>query len=86
MIYTYQETSESGSFGLPDGTDVSYANSKADLVCALDDWRDQHERVGTDPDYAFITVWKGRLTDVQDQYPDFQVTAGPRSGARFEPC
>lgn len=86
MIYTYQETSESGSFSCPNGADVSYANSKADLAWALDSWRGQYNRVGSDPDYASITVWKGRLADVQDLYPDFIVLAGPRGGARFQPC
>ena len=86
MNYTYQLTSESGSFGHPEGTDVSYATSKKDLVWALDNWCDQHEQVGSDASYASITVWKGRLANVQDQYPDLRVIPGPLGGARFELC
>jgi len=86
MIYTYQQTSESGSFGQPEGTDVAYATSKRDLVWALENWRDKHERVGSDASHASITVWKGRLANVQDQHPDLRVIPGPRGGARFELC
>lgn len=85
-LYTYQLTSESGSFGQADSTDVAYATSKKDLAWALDNWRDQHEQVGSSADYASVTVWRGRLLDVQDQYPDLVVTAGPRGGARFKSC
>jgi hypothetical protein len=86
MIYTYQLTSESGSFGAAEGTDVSYATSKKDLIRALEDWCDQHEQVGSDASYASLTVWRGRLANVQDQYPDLRVIPGPRGGARFEQC
>ncbi len=86
MKYTYQTISESGSFSSPEGTDVSHASSKRDLRRALERWQYSHSRVGSDETQASLLVWKGELDDVQDVYPDFEVTSGPKLGARFSAC
>lgn len=86
MIYTLQTISESGSFAAPEGTDVRHASSLADLRWHLDNWSDEHGRVGADESNASLLVWKGRLDDVTDLYPDFIVRLGPRGGLVRESC
>ena len=80
MLYTLQTVSESGSFAQPDGTDVRYASNLRDLRWFLDSWMDDHDRVGSDSRDARLVVWKGRLPDVTDCYPDFELRPGPRGG------
>jgi hypothetical protein len=79
MIHTIQLISESGSFGQPDGTNV-YFGSYELIKGFFQDWVDLHESVGTDTGYARALVWKGRLQDVTDQYPDYELRLGPRGG------
>jgi hypothetical protein len=80
MNYTYQETSESGSFSQPWGNDVSHASSIKELRHALERWQDSHNRVGSDERDASLVVWKGTLEDVTDVYPEFILKPGPRGG------
>lgn len=87
MKYTYQELSESGSFGSPYGNDVKYARNKSELFRAFDDWRREHWRVGSSASDAVVRVWKGEwLADVTDIYPDFDITGGKRGGVAVVPC
>lgn len=78
--YTLQQCSESGSFAAPSGTDVYHATNLADLDWYLDNWEEQHDRFGSDSADASLLVWRGRLDDVTDVYPDFQCRRGPRGG------
>lgn len=84
--YTLQLCSESGSFAAPRGTDTCHATSKSDVSWYLDDWADQHDRVGSDSADAYVVVFKGKLDSVQDIYPDYVVKIGPRGGHRWEPA
>lgn len=84
--WTVQTWSESGSFGMPEGTDVQHVNSRADVEWVLTDWSEEHPRVGADEREAKAFVWKGHLPDVTDQYPDFELTIGPRFGIRWGVC
>jgi len=86
MNYTYQECSNSGSFSPPNGTNVSHATSKRQLVRALEYWQAWHNRVGSDEREASLLVWEGTLDDVTDIYPDFEVKTGPRMGVTFTRC
>jgi hypothetical protein len=79
-IYTLQQCSESGSFAAPSGTNVYHAANLADLDWYLDNWEEQHDRVGSDSAGAQLLVWRGRLDDVTDVYPDFLCRRGPRGG------
>ena len=83
MRYTYQEISESGSFGAPYGDDIKHANGKEELERALGRWEYEHERVGADGRDATLNVWIGTLDDVTDIYPDMQAYYGPRGGFIF---
>ena len=82
MNYTYQLVSDSGSFCAPRGRDVEHGTKK-DAASILDHWKDDHYRAGADPAGASLLAWKGRHDDVTDLYPDFEVKAGPRGGARW---
>lgn len=86
MNYTYQRSTESGSFAAPDGTDVEYARNKKELHLALERWQDDHDRLGADCQQAELVVWKGTLDDVTDQYPDFVIKGGPRGGMIIKEC
>jgi hypothetical protein len=86
MKYTYQETSESGSFSNPAGSDVSHASSLPQLRRALERWQDSHGQVGSDEKDASLMVWKGELDDVTDVYPDFVLKSGVRGGMVKESC
>ena len=83
-MYTFQQLSDSGSFGYPEGTEVHYASSLQGLRFRLADWAAVHERIGSDSREAVIRVWKGRVPDVTDVYPDFDLRYGPRGGIRRE--
>lgn len=86
MNYTYQEISESGSFGHPMGDDVNHASNLRELSRALEHWQDAHDRVGSDPQLASLMVWKGTLDDVTDIYPEFELKPGPRGGVIRSNC
>lgn len=85
-IYTAQTVSESGSFSCPSPTNVSHCAGLADLDWTLDHWEDQHSLVGSDPADASLIVWRGRLSNVQDLYPDFICRRGKRGGLVRESC
>jgi len=85
VIHTIQLISESGSFGQPDGTDV-YFGSYQILKEYFGDWVQLHDRTGTGTEYARALVWKGKLEDVTDQYPDYVLTVGPRGGVVRSPA
>jgi hypothetical protein len=79
--YTAQLCSESGSFAHPEGTQsLRHANNLSDLAWYLENWADQHSRVGSSEHDAYLMVWKGFLKDVTDIYPDFMLKYGPRMG------
>jgi hypothetical protein len=86
MSYTVQLVSESGSFAAPYGDDVEHCNSLKELDALLDYWEGQHDRVGSDSTAASLLVWKGKLEDVTDAYPDFEVKRGKRGGLVKSPC
>lgn len=80
MNYTFQEWSESGSFGNPlSGKHVEHASSMCQLRRAMTTWADEHERYADVRD-ATIRVWHGHLDDVTDVYPSFDLKIGPRGG------
>jgi len=85
VIITVQLHSLSGNFASPWGTDVS-TGTIGEAYELLRDWADQHDRLGAEPTDAHALVWKGRIDDVTDCYPDWELTVGPRGGIRRAPC
>lgn len=86
MHWTLQMWSESGSFAMPDGTDVRHATSKEDVDWLFTEWAEEHPQVGSDERDAKALVWKGHLPDVTDQWPDYELTLGPRHGICWGKC
>ena len=84
-VYTFQCLVDSGSWAMPPSDDVSYSSSLPGLRDSLEDWRETVGRMD-DPSLCFLMVWKGRLEDVTDQYPDFILKPGPRGGIIKELC
>lgn len=84
--YTVQLHSLSGSFASPWGDDVKHATSRAHVRELVEDWADEHPRIGADRVDAHALVWKGRLDDVTDAYPDWELTVGPRGGMHWQCC
>lgn len=84
--YTAQQCSESGSFAPPQADEVHHASSLAGLDWLLDSWEDEHDKVGSDSADATLMVWRGRLDNVQDLYPDFICRRGKRGGLVREAC
>ena len=85
-LYTVQTMSESGSFAPPSPTSVYHVTSLADLDWVLEGWEGEHGEVGSDSADASLMVWRGRLNDVQDVYPDFICRRGKRGGLVREAC
>lgn len=83
MKYTLQLLADSGNWAWPQPTDVRHANSKREVDDRLHDWIETVGRYD-DERCASALVWCGHLNDVTDQYPDWQVTVGPRLGLRWE--
>ena len=74
------------SYAAPSGTDVEYAPSiKAakEILYARAENRD-----GRTPcvEESEMLVWRGKLDDTTDVYPDLRLCFGPRGGIRQEPC
>jgi hypothetical protein len=87
MKLTVQTHSLSGSFASPDGKQsLRHVWSKRDAAECLIDWSDDHSRVGSEERDACALVWKGHLKDVTDQYPDYELSMGPRLGVVWSPC
>jgi hypothetical protein len=87
MKLTVQTHSQSGSFACPNGRQsLRHVYSKSDAADVLIDWADQHPRIGSDEQDATALVWVGHLDDVTDQYPDWELTLGPRLGVRWNLC
>jgi hypothetical protein len=87
MKLTIQTHSQSGSFAAPHGRQsLRHVWSKRDAADVLLDWADDHSRYGSDERDATALVWRGHLSDVTDQYPDFALTLGPRLGVHWDPC
>lgn len=86
MIYSILYCSNSGSFG--DITDCEIVHSKAEIKYALEYWANQHSLAGTNPNQAYLLVFKGKLqdNDSTDYYPDFQAFLGKRGGLTLSPC
>jgi hypothetical protein len=84
-IYTFQRLIDSGNWAAPQSNDVSYSSSLPGLRDSLEDWRETVERMD-DPSLCSLMVWKGRVEDVVDQYPDFILRSGPRGGIIKELC
>ena len=84
MKYTIQLHTESGSFSTPQGDDVRHCTSKADIRYHLDNWADTVSRYANTP--AEVLVWRGKLDDVTDIYPDWIATLGPRGGMNLNPA
>ena len=85
MAYTIQLFSESGNWANPQGDDVKFAANLREVYDLFYDWIDTNERYNYAQD-ATALVWSERLEDVTDQYPDWQLTVGPRGGIRRNPC
>lgn len=83
--YTVQKFSEASRWANPEGTDVSYCYNKQDVADMFNDWGDTVDRYG-DRQEAYLRVWCGELSDVTDQYPDFELRFGPRGGIKWNPC
>lgn len=83
MIYTIQLHSESWAFASPKGTDVHVVTSKEGIRRHLEQWARDHEEVGADPSQACAWVFKGRVRDVQDAYPDFEARLGTLGGLQI---
>ena len=71
-----------------DGTDVRHFSSQREVLRA---WSEAYWNTPWCPDYwggalpamtdeLTVTVWRGRLDDVTDVYPDAEVTIGRRGG------
>jgi hypothetical protein len=84
-IYTFQYLVDSGSWAMPQSDEVSYSSSLSELRNSLEDWRETVGRM-EDPSLCSLMVWKGKLEDVTDQYPDFILKSGPRGGIIKESC
>jgi hypothetical protein len=83
--YTLQLHADSRSWAPPDGRSVRFAASRRDALEIVRDWSDEVGRYD-DPRDASALVWVGRVRDVTDQYPDGEITVGPRGGLRWGPC
>jgi hypothetical protein len=84
--YTTQRHADSGNWAHPDGRQSLAPCANRSEVCdILRDWADEVGRLNDERD-AYLYVWRGRLSDVTDQYPDFRVSIGPRGGLHWEPC
>ena len=84
--YTVQLHSTSGSFASPWGKDVKHFDTLAEIRDGLEEWANEHPKVGADRADAHCLVWHGKHRDVTDLYPDFELTYGPRGGIRRQPC
>jgi hypothetical protein len=84
-IYTFQRLIDSGNWAPPQSDEVSHSSSLPGLRNSLENWRETVERMD-DPSLCSLMVWKGKLEDVTDQYPDFILKAGPRGGIIKELC
>lgn len=84
-IYTYQRLVDSGNWAMPQSDEVGHSSSLPELRDSLEDWRETVESMD-DPNLCSLMVWKGRLEDVADQYPDFILKSGPRGGIVKELC
>lgn len=84
MRYTIQLHTESGCFATPQGDEVKYCHSKADIRWHLDNWADRVSRYADTP--AEVLVWRGKLDDVTDIYPDWVATLGPKGGMHLNPA
>ena len=87
MLYTVQTHSLSGSFAHPYGDQsLHHVSSRAAVADILQDWADQHPRVGADERDAHCLVWVGHHADVTDLYPDWELTLGPKMGVHWAQC
>jgi hypothetical protein len=84
MNYTIQLHTESGCFSSPGATNVLHCNSKADIRHYLERWQEEVQRYSEEPCSAL--VWKGKLTNVTDVYPDYEATLGVRGGFHLNFC
>lgn len=85
MKYTTIQSTESNCFS-HDPSDVTWIDNLDDAKQILDQWGDLHEQVGTDRQYAVVLLFKGKIHDTTDLYPDKVVCYGPRGGIRVENC
>ena len=72
---------------MPEGRDVEYFASLAEIKRRLADEHEDASWRGTGghaPSEAVI--FKGRVRDVTDVYPDYVAITGPRGGVRIENC
>jgi len=87
MKLTVQTHSLSGSFGSPYGDQsLHHVDSKTLAAGVLQDWADEHPRVGADERDAHCLVWVGHHNDVTDLYPEWELTLGPRLGVHWTRC
>jgi hypothetical protein len=80
MHYTYQTCSDSGSFSAAHDDECEHATNLRGLHFALENWQETHDRVGSDRQLAYLTVWRGRLEDVTNVDSAFVLRSGPRGG------
>ena len=80
MIYFVAEATESNCFGRSDKR--NRMTSKAEVNDELILWRKEHDKVGTDPNMAFLEIYATEFSD----YPDFRVKMGPKGRALWETC
>jgi hypothetical protein len=86
MLYTIQLHANSGNWATPDGRQsLKIAQNKQEVNDLFQDWADTVGRY-EDERCAYAFVWKGELDDVTDQYPDCELTFGPRMGINWIPC
>jgi len=83
MRVTYQAIIDSGSWGAPEGTDVHFG-TKVTAATFLDYWVHQNAAVGGSKEEVYLLAFSGKHADVNDMYPDYKVSFGPRSGVRWE--
>lgn len=71
-------------YATPDGRDVLYARSLADVADVLLDAHERAERFGAGYEPTSALVWRGAHEDVTDLCPDRSAVIGPRGGVRWE--
>lgn len=68
---------------LPDGKAVAFASSKKDMLGLIKDTIKESQRYGYGDTWEAL-VWKGKVVDTTDVYPDLRVFQGTRGGLVVE--
>lgn len=71
-------------YSSPEGTDVEYCSTLAEVKRALSREHDTAEAYGAGYEPSEVLVFKGKYKDVTDMYPDYQGITGPRGGVKLE--